>query len=253
MESLNIEYKKDYAIVQIDNGKVNAINTALARDLGAAFHELSENDKVKGILLTGRPHCFSAGLDIVSLAKGGPEGALEFWNYLLPAIQAMIRYPKPLVCAITGYAPAGGTILTLTADYRVMGKGEKHVMGMNEFRTSMQIPELFSDIFAYHLGEKLAWKMIQNATLVNSDQALELGLVDESVEVEEVMERAEKQLKKMIHVYGKVFSKTKYYLRKDLLKVIDKDVEQMVNIIAEDFNDPFVQQSIAMFLASLKK
>jgi enoyl-CoA hydratase/carnithine racemase len=253
MESLNITIEKGYAVVQIDHGKVNAIDVTLAGDLLQAFQELTENDQVKGVILAGRPHCFSAGLNIMSLASGGLDGVRAFWGKYLRALQTMVRFPKPLVCAITGYAPAGGTILTLTADYRIMGKGEKHVMGMHEFKMSMQIPELMCDIYAYHLGEKTAWEMVQTAALFNSDEALALGLVNESVEVDEVMERAEKQIKKLTRVYGPVYQKSKNYFRKGLLKLVDRDIDEMVEVIVKDMSDPFVMKSIEMFLTGLKK
>lgn len=253
MKSLKLTINNNYAVVQIDHGKVNAIDTTLASELLQTFQELAENDEVKGVLLTGRPHCFSAGLNIMSLASGGIEGVKTFWGNYLRALQMMVRFPKPLVCAITGYAPAGATILTLCADYRIMGKGEKHVIGMHEFKMSMQIPELLCDIFAYHLGEKLAWELVQKAALLNSDEALEIGLVNESVEVDEVMERAEKALKKRIGVYGPVYQKSKNYFRKGLLKLVDRDIDAMVEVIAEDMADPFVMKSIEMFLTGLKK
>ena len=126
----------------------------------------------------------------------------------------MVRFSKPFVCAITGFAPAGGTIYALCADYRVMARGEKHVMGMHEFKMSMQIPEMLCDIYTYVLGEEQAWKFIQNARLFNSDEALKIGLVHQSEEVEAVEPEAEKQLLKLMRVYAPVYKKSKGYFRK---------------------------------------
>ena len=253
MNTLKITRKAAYAIIEINNGKVNAINTELSKDLTQAFNELDRDESVPGVILTGRPHCFSAGLDMVNLSQGGIEGAKEFWQHYLGALQAMIRFSKPFICAITGYAPAGGTILTLCADYRIMGQGTKHVMGMHEFKMSMQIPELLCDIYAYYLGEKLAWKYVQEARLFNSDQALALGLVDESVEVDEVIERAETHIQKLVKVYAPVYKKSKRYLRKGLLQLVDREIDPMVADIVKDLSDPFVLKTIELFLASLKK
>ena len=253
MDTLKIGRKNNFAIIEIDNGKVNAINENLAKDLGAAFDMLDKDEEVKGVILSGRPHCFSAGLDIMSLAQGGREGSKQFWRAYLVALQSMVRFSKPFVCAITGYAPAGATIFTLCADYRVMGKGEKHKIGMHEFKMSMLIPELMCDIYAYHLGEKLAWKMVQQGQLFNSDEALALGLVDESVEVDIVLERAEKHLKKLVGIHPPIFKKSKAYFRKDLLKLIDRPIEPMVEVIDQNSEDPFVKESLKMFLMSLKK
>ncbi len=253
METIRIEAKGDYRIVTIDNGKVNAFNTALAKELREAFDELEKDESVKGVILSGKPHCFSAGLDVFHLFSGGEEGVRGFWMEYLPMLQSLVRFSKPFVCAITGYAPAGGTIPALCADYRIMGKGPKHVIGMHEFKMSFQVPELMCDIYAYQMGERVAWKAIQQATLYNSDQAVEVGLVDESVEVEEVLPRAEKYLKKLMNVYTPVYARSKKYFRKDLLKLVDRDFEEMLDPIVENMQDPVVQQTVQFFLASLKK
>jgi len=253
MNTLKIEYKENYAIIELNNGKVNAINRTLSADLVTIFSQLENNDSVKGIILTGRPHGFSAGLDVLDLASGDKEATREFWRNYLHALQAMVRFPKPFVCAITGYSPAGATIFTLCADYRIMGKGAKHVIGMHEFKMSMQIPEMLGDIFAYYMGEKEAWVSVQKAKLYNSDEAVEIGLVNESLEVEEVLPRAEKYLQKLMKVYPPVYKQSKEYFRKGLLKLVDRDIEAMVEVIADGYDDPFVQKSMELFLASLKK
>lgn len=252
-DAIQLSYEKNYAIVQLDYGKVNAISIAMAKDLVTVFRTLKNDDKVKGVILAGRPHCFSAGLDIVELAKGGLEGTKEFWTYYLQALIDMAQFPKPLVCAITGYAPAGATIMALCADYRIMGRGPKHVIGMHEFKMSMLIPELLCDIYAYHMGEKQAWEAVQNEKLFSSDEAVNVGLVNESVEVDEVMGWAIEKVEKLIKVHGPIFEKSKFYLRKDLLRLVDRDVEPMVQAVLENASDPFVQQMTEMFAASLKK
>jgi len=252
MEAINIKKENGYATIQIDQGKVNAINKALARNLKSAFEDLKDDDSVNGILLTGRANCFSAGLDIKELATSGIESARTFWEYYHGMIKAMITYPKPFVCAITGYAQAGATIIALCADYRVMAKGEKHVVGMNEFNMHLQIPELLADIFAYYIGENKAWEYVQKAQLFNSEEALALGLVNQSAAVEEVEPIAIAHLNKMINVYSPVYNKSKNYFRKGLQKIVDRDLNEMVNVVVKDFEDPQVQQMVQYFISTLK-
>ncbi len=253
LDTLNIEIKDNYAIVQLNNGKVNAINTPLLKDLKSTFEALDQDAAIKGAILAGRPHAFSAGLDVMSLAAMNEAQLIDFWESYMHTLQAMVSFSKPLVSAITGYAPAGATILVLCTDYRVMGKGPKHVIGMHEFKMHMQIPEMLCDVYAYHLGEIKAWKYIQQARLFNSDEALVEGLVDESVEVEEVLERAEKHLKKQIHVFHKVFAQSKQWFRKELSKVV---IKRSVPTLARQtvaFNkDPELQAKVVEFMMSLQ-
>lgn len=251
--TIKIERKDNYAIVQLDGGKVNQINTAMVRDLKNVFLELDQDDSILGLILSGRPHGFSAGLDIASLALGGAEYVKDFWKFYHEALQAMIRFSKPFVCAITGYAPAGGTILALCADYRIMGQGAKHVVGMHEFKLSMSLPEIFSDIYAYHLGEKRAWEAVQLKQLFNSDEALEVGLVNESVPVEEVLERSKIYLKSLLKIYPPVFRETKRFMRKNLLKLVDGDLSQKIADLADNFSDPHTQTVMKEFMNNIKK
>ena len=250
---LHLEYKNGYAIVQLDHGKVNAIGTEMSKKLKETFLQLAQEEEVGGVILTGRPHVFSGGLDVMEMAQWDLAACEEFWRQYLGALQAMVRYPLPFVCAITGYAPAGGTILVLCADYRIMAKGPKHVMGMHEFKMSMMIPKMMSDIYAYHLGEKYAWEAVQQMKLFNSDQALDLGLVNESVEVEEVLPRAEVYMQQLLNIYGPVYSKTKQFLRKNLLQLVEVDIDAEARRTAEAVMDPKQLAIVRNFVSQLKK
>jgi len=254
MNTLTIEKKKGYAIIQLDNGKVNAINTELARDLKQVFLDFEADETVKGIILTGRPHGFSAGLDVMEMATSDLETSKEFWRQYMSALRAMVHFSKPFICAITGYAPAGATILTLCADYRIMGQGPKHVVGMHEFKMSMLVPEMLCDIYAYYLGEKKAWSAVLERQLFNSDQAVEMGLVNESVAVEEVLPLAEKKMKQALQVLPAIFKENKKYLRKELNKIVDQDIEAKVEGFAHFIeSNPELIEMTKMFMASLRK
>ena len=243
MTTLSIQRKDHYAIVQIDNGKVNAINTALVQDLHQAFTDLDADEDIRGLILAGRPNAFSAGLDMMSLANSDVEDVKVFWHSFLTALQTMIRFSKPFVCAMTGYAPAGATTIALCADYRIMAQGPKHVVGLHEFKMSMPIPELMGDIYAYYLGEATAWKFIQGAKLFNSDQALELGLVDESVVPTAVLPRAEKYLQKLLRINTGVYQDSKQFMRKQLLALVDRPLEPMVEELTKGWYNPAVRQA----------
>ena len=252
-KTVNVEIKDNYAIVQLNNGKVNAISLALLKDLKATFNALDKDEKIAGVILTGRPHAFSAGLDVMGLATMNEEQMVDYWVSYMEVMQALVGFSKPLVSAITGYAPAGATILVLCTDYRVMGKGPKHVMGMHEFKMHMQIPEMLCDVYAFHLGEKKSWKYVQQARLFNSDEALVEGLVDESVEVEEVMERAVKHLKKQMHVFHKVFYQSKLWFNRELHKIVMKrNLETLAKKTVIFNKDPDLQAKVIEFMMSLK-
>lgn len=256
METVQIHQKKNYAILEIDNGKVNAINLPLLLDLNEAFSKLLDDDAVKGVILSGRPNCFSAGLDIVSLAMGGVELAGPFWRAYYQLCQKMVRFSKPLVGAITGYAPAGATILALMTDYKIMARGPKHVFGMHEFKMNLQIPELLCHIYAYYAGEQNAWLAVQQAKLFHADEAVAAGLVNEAAEVDEVLPKAEAYLQKLMYVTPRVYADSKRYLTQQLHQIVDLSEERMEEMIAEHIeasNTPEAQMMVKMFVEQLKK
>ena len=250
--TLRLDIDDRCATVTLDNGKVNAINTALARDLRAVFLELEGNDTVDGVVLAGRPHCFSAGLDVRMLASSNADELREFFHAYLSALQTMVRFGKPLVAAVTGFAPAGGTILALTADYRIMCAGEKHTVGMNEFNMSLQIPKMMADIYGYYVGEATAWTDIQAARMYGSEAAVAHGLVNESAATpEEALSKSTAYCRRLMQVHPPVYQRTKRYLRRGLLQAVDHNLTEMVDVIAEDFTDPVFKRMMNMFVNKL--
>lgn len=253
MKTLKLHNKGKYTIVEIDNGKVNAVTDELMADLDQAFKGLENDPENKGAILAGRDNCFSAGLDVVKLATGGEAYARNLWKHFLNATRSMVTYSKPFVCAITGYAPAAATVIALCADYRIMAKGEKHVIGLQEFNMSLPIPQTMIDIYAYHMGEKYAWEAIQFSKTFTSDEAKQIGLANESCEPEEVLPSAEKALKKLMYVNHKVYAKTKSYTKQGLISLVEKDPQPIIEDIIKQGSEPEIQQMLAMFMASIKK
>lgn len=250
MNTLNIIRKEKYVICQIDNGKVNAIDLKLSEELDQFFQEAEEDKSIDGVILAGRPHCFSAGLNVRKLAQG-PEYMDAFWRAHLKSLQTMVAFTKPLIAAITGYAPAAGTTLACTTDYRIMGRGDKHVIGMHEMKLSMVIPELLVRLFAHWIGPQKAMECFLHSRLMNADEALEIGLINEACEVDEVLPRAEALMQKWTSAYVGSTQRTKSYLKKDLVKKMDLDMDTMIQDILVGATDPMAMQKFMEFQKSI--
>ena len=245
--------ENNIAIVQLNNGKVNAISHQLVKELKERFLSLAENPSVNGVILTGHTGAFSAGLDVVEQAKMNEDQTHAFWVDYYGALQAMVRYPKPFVCAITGFAPAGGTILTLCADYRIMAEEPKHMIGMHEFKLSMIVPELMMDLWCYTLGEQKAFQALQNAKLFSAQEALEENIVQAIAPADQVLALAKKHLEKCLQVYGPVYIESKRLARKQLLALVDRDLDQMASEFVASGKDPELKKRVQAFAAQLKQ
>lgn len=245
--------ENNIAIVQLNNGKVNAISHQLAKELKECFLTLSQNETVDGVILTGHTGAFSAGLDVVEQAQMNEDETQAFWVDYYGALQAMVLYPKPFVCAITGFAPAGGTILTLCADYRIMAQEPKHVIGMHEFKLSMIVPELMMDLWCYTLGEQKAFQALQNAKLFSAQEALEENIVQAIAPADQVLALAKKHLEKCLLVYGPVYIESKRLARKKLLALVDRDLDQMASEFVATGKDPELKKRVQAFATQLKQ
>src|SRR5262249_12590956 len=109
-------------------------------DLGSACHELARDDGARGVLLaSAHPKIFCPGLDLVTLA-GFDRAAMEtFMGRFAAAIWSLFALRKPVLAAIGGHAVAGGCILALTADHRVLRRGGAQI-GLNEVKIGVPLP-----------------------------------------------------------------------------------------------------------------
>ncbi len=225
METIQLTKKKDYAIVQLNRGKANAINHKMVQEIRTIFHTLASDDAVRGVIITGQPHFFSAGLDVIELYSYDYNKMGSFFEDFGNMYIALARFPKPTIAAITGHSPAGGTVIAITTDYRVMAVGEKYIIGLNEVAVNVQISEDIVRGYSFWIGSGKAHKYLLEGKLLKAEEALSCGLVDEVCPLEEVMERAERQMQHYLRADDAIFQSTKYKARKDWLDRLSIDGE----------------------------
>ncbi len=251
-EHLIIHQENGYQIVELNRGKVNAINAKISAELRDYFLAAETDKTIKGVILTGRPNCFSAGFDLIDLMQHGLGHAGEFFTSFFGALQAMINFSKPLITAATGFAYAAATALVACGDFRIMAHGEKHKIGLHELPNSILVPRLMVILFKHWMGESKGVEYILRGKLMNADQAKELGLINEALGVDEVMPLAKTLMEKMIFIHGPIYAKNKAYLIDDLRAKMNIDMAILEKEMIEDFTDMEYLQKIAGFVESLK-
>jgi len=253
MEFLKFDKKEDYVILQLNRPKVNAINLQMSEEMRKAFRELDADDSVKGVILTGFPGVFSAGLDLIELYEYDEATMKEFFVSFGMLHVEMVKFSKPLICAITGHSPAGGTVLAITADYRIMAEGEKFSLGLNEVAVNMQITSNLIYSYGIWLGQSKAYKHIMAGKLLNNEEALRDGLVDEVVPIEEILPRAEKKMQQYLQATPDILKNTKAHLRREWIHVLENNPksEEDLQLIQDVWWSPDVRMRMQMFKAML--
>ena len=253
MNTIQVTKKDNYAILQLNRGKVNAINHEMVKEIRAAVAEISASDDIKGLILTGTPHFFTAGLDVIELYSYNKEQITDFFADFGGLFIDLVTFEKPLVAALTGYSPAGGCVMAIACDYRVMAKGEKYTIGLNEVAVNVQISKNLTDAYAFWLGAAKAHHYILNGALLKVDEALEVGLINEAVDLEDVLPAAEKQMQKYLSFHEGIFKNSKKHLRQNWIDQLETDPKKSLKQASEMWWEPEIRARMGAFVQSLQK
>ena len=180
------------AVLELDNGVTNAVSPKLAADLTDALKRAETT--AKGVVLCGNQKFFSMGFNLPELIQLDREGMREFLFGFNGAIRDLYGLPLPTAVAIEGHAIAGGTILGLAADFRIVAAGKK-LLGLNEIKLGLPVPYLALMILGQKVGHAAALEIIYHGEFVKAEKAFDLGLVDELVAPGSARERAVEQIK----------------------------------------------------------
>ncbi|MFD0796518.1 enoyl-CoA hydratase/isomerase family protein [Maribacter chungangensis] len=250
MKNLILTKKKGFTLVQMNRGKVNAINHEMVNELRKTFADLEKDPEVKGVILTGQPHYFSAGLDLIALMEYDKSQISDFFDDFGSLYAELVRFKKPFISAITGHAPAGGSVLAVTSDNRYMADGDNYVIGLNEVAVNIQISQNLTEIYAFWMGDGLASRYLLEGKLLSGKEAVAAGLVDELLPLEHVLDRAEQRMKKYLEADEEILLNTKQKVRKHLLAKVDAKAGSALKEAARLWWKPAIRAKMEAYVAS---
>jgi enoyl-CoA hydratase/carnithine racemase len=171
--------------------KHNAVSYAMWHALGRLMPALAEDEACEVVLLRGTPGGpFSAGADIGEFRtlRGDPEGARSYGLAVEAGEQALIRFPKPTIAAVEGFAIGGGTQLALACDLRVCETGSRFGITPAKLGIVYALPSTARLVEV--VGPAWARWVLLTGELLDAATALRIGLVHEVVEPGAVLDRA---------------------------------------------------------------
>lgn len=237
--------------IRLARAPVNALNPDLCAELTAAI-DAAVAQGVQGLVLSGGPKVFSAGLDVPHLLTLESRDALmAAWETFFAAARTLAECPVPVVAAIAGHAPAGGCVLALCCDYRIMASGPFRI-GLNETQVGLAAPEGIRRLMARVVGPYRAERLLVAGEMVEAERALAMGLVDELVDIDHVPVRARAWLEELLRLPRKPMLTTRGFARADLIAALHPDFIQLDRFV-DAWNEPDTQAGLRALVAKLGK
>jgi enoyl-CoA hydratase len=184
------------ATITIDNPPMNPLNKDAIDGLRDSFNLLLKENDVRAVILTGAgDKAFVAGADIKEFPTWTTDAAEEAGAKGQRVFSRIENFPAPVIAAINGFAFGGGLELALSCDIRLAS--ENALLGLPEVSLGIIPGYGGTQRLSRTINAGDAKKMIYSAEAVKADKALSLGLVQEVVPLDRLMERAQKLAKKI--------------------------------------------------------
>ncbi len=243
---LRIEDKDGIVIVRMEHGKVNAIDRELLESVRSTLAEIEASD-ARGAVLTGRGGAFSAGVDLFRVLDGGAEYLSEFLPVLSDALRELAEFPKPLVAAMNGHAIAGGCILACACDYRVLAEGSGKI-GVPELLVGVPFPAVPLEIVRAVVPSRHLQEVLLLGKLYQGADALDRGLADEIVPLDQVEDRALAIACSMAGVGAGTFALSKRQVRQPMLDRMERTADRFENEVEAIWKSGSAAERIRAYL-----
>jgi len=237
--------------LRLNRPPVNALSGELISQLRQSVAAAPESG-VRALILSGMPRRFSAGLDLPLLVGLDRAQIRAVWREFYGLIQALACSPIPVAVALTGHAPAGGTVLAIFCDWRVMAEGDFKI-GLNEVPVGLPVPRVILSALARLLGAQQAERLAVGGVLLSPQQALAVGLIDEVAAIDQVVERALAWCQALLALPLVAMTATRRAARADLTAYFGQNLEAEIEEVVADWWSPEAQRSLRSLADKLGK
>lgn len=219
--------------LRLDRPPANALTGELLAGLAAAVRS-APDDGARALVLSGRPGMFSAGLDVPHFLELDRAGTARAWSALFDAMGALVGSPIPVAGALTGHAPAGGCVLALCCDLRILADGPYRI-GLNEVQVGVRIPRPIHEVAVHVVGRRQAERLCTSAELLPGEEALRVGLVDELAPVDEVVPRAVAWAEGTLRLPPRALESTRALIRGPLVRALEAVDEDGLELFLDEW------------------
>lgn len=197
--TMNLEFDGGLAIVSFNRpDAMNAANIKMSFERLEIYKAIAEDPDVKVVIITGNNKVYSAGGDLEAFSKFYRPQASEFINRGVKYQKILMDMPKPTIAAVAGYAFGGGMENVLLTDLRIAADNAQFAL-----------PEIGVGIFP---GGGATQRLVQNIPVakakemiffgkpIDANTAMELGIVNTVVPLDELLPTAKKWAQRLMRL-----------------------------------------------------
>jgi enoyl-CoA hydratase len=210
--------------LRLEHGKVSALDVELLDALAGELAGAPED--VRALVLTGTGSIFSAGVDLFRITKGGADYVRQFVPLLSRFLRTLFTFPRPVVAAVNGHAIAGGCVIALAADARLMADGDGRI-GLPELLVGVPFPTAALEVVRFAVPREKLQSLIYTGRTLSAPEALGAGLIDEVVAPGALPSRAQEVARELALIPPPVYRLTKQSLRAEALERIEQAGETL--------------------------
>jgi methylglutaconyl-CoA hydratase len=251
-ETLTVEHAGQVSTITFNRPeKRNAITTQMISELQAALDEL-EKTQTRVVILTGNGKAFCAGIDLdmlQNIAKQTAGENQEDSKRIAKMFRKIWSYSRPLIAAVNGHALAGGCGIATLCDFTLAVPEAK--FGYTEVKIGF-LPAIVSVFLTRQIGEKRCRDLLLTGRLIEATEAKEMGLVNEIVPGDKLMDRARELADTILAASPSSITRAKHLLVSAAAQGVDHDLERAVLESARVRCTPDFKEGLAAFLEKRK-
>ncbi len=213
MSFINLSINENIATMVLNRPKVNALNEAVVEELEECFQKLADDSNVKAVILTGEGSFFSFGLDVPEFLSYSKDSFIKFLTKFTDLYGYIFTFPKPVVAALNGHTIAGGCMIAIACDYRLMVSGKARI-SLNELTFGSTVFAGSVEMLRFLIGGRNAESALYTGAMYSAEEAKELGLIHDVVSKEDLRDSAQRIAGDFAKRDSRAFGSMKTLIRK---------------------------------------
>ena len=241
MNTITIEQVDKMAVITLSGSVTNPVSRDLVRELSEALDDVKQH--ARGLVLTGGEKFFSIGLNLPELLTLNRAEMSDFWPRFIGVCFDLYTLPMPTGAAVTGHAPAAGTIFAIACDFRYVAEGKK-LMGLNEVKIGIPTPYLADLMLRQIVGDRVATEMLYTGAFFMPEQALQMNLVDQVHPQDAVLPSMIERISGLASFYPEAFQAMKKARIEDVVAKYHRNVEAYHEMFLDCWFSDFTQSAL---------